>query len=127
MKRFTVGTAKGRFRIEAFVQEVGHDIVVSMWGGTRPHVGAIGIATPRPSLKDPKKWSATSSSFTYVGHKEDGVVKMVSELLAGQLKTNVVVTAGIHWDDVTSKDIQAILRLAQKLSEQILNRLKRSK
>ena len=85
------------------------------------------MATPRPSLKDPQRWSATSSNFTYVGHKEDAVVKMVSEMLAARLKTNVVVTAGIHWDDLTSREIQIIAHLTQKLSDQILKKLEKSK
>ena len=127
MKRFTFEVSKGRFKIQALVQEVGQDILVSMWGGTLPHIGAVGMATPRPSLKDPKKMSATSSTFTYVGHKEDALVKRVSERLAARLKTNVVVTAGIHWDDLTSREIQIIAHLTQRLSDQILKKLEKSK
>jgi len=69
MKRYSFEVSKGRFKIQALVQRVGQDILVSMWGGTLPHIGAVGMATPRPSLRDPKKMSATSSTFTYVGHK----------------------------------------------------------
>ena len=127
MKQFTVEVSKGRFKIQGLVQKVGQDILVSMWGGTLPHIGAVGMATPRPSLKDPKKTSATSSTFTYVGHKEDAVVKRVSERLAARFKTNVVVTAGIHWDDLTSHEIQIIAHLTQKLSDQILKKLGKSK
>jgi hypothetical protein len=123
MKRFTFEVSKGRFKIQALVQEVGQDILVSMWGGTLPHIGSVGMATPRPSLRDPKKWSATSSTFTYVGHKEDLIVKGISEMLAGRLKRKVVVVAGIHWDDITSKEIQRIARLTKKLSDQILKKL----
>jgi hypothetical protein len=127
MKQFTVEVSKGRFKIQGLVQEVGQNILVSMWGGTLPHIGAVGMATPRPSLKDPKKTSATSSTFTYVGHKEDAVVKRVSERLAARFKTNVVVAAGIHWDDLTSSEIQIIEHLTQKLSGQILKKLEKSK
>ncbi len=94
MKRFLVEISKGRFRIQGFVQEVGQDLLISTWGGTRFHIGAVGIAIPRPSLKNPKKWSATSSNFTFIGHKEDALVKKISEKLAAQLRRNVVVTAG---------------------------------
>ncbi len=90
--------------------------------GAQPHIGAIGTATPRPSLKDPKKWSATSSNLTFVGHKEDILVKKVSEKLATRLRRNVVVTAGIHWDGITSKEIKTIQNLTQKISDQILKR-----
>ncbi len=125
MKKFIIAVSKGRFSIQAMVQELGKDILVSMWGGTRPHIGAIGMATPRPSLKDPNQWSATSSTFTYVGHKEDVVVKRISEILAARMRTNVVVTAGIHWDDLTAKEIQIIARLTQELTEQILKKLEK--
>ena len=55
MKRFLVEVAKGRLKIHGLVQEVGQDILVSIWGGTRPHIGVIGIAIARPSLKETKK------------------------------------------------------------------------
>jgi len=127
MKPFAFEVSKGRFKIQALVQRVGQDILVSMWGGTIPHIGAVGMATPRPSLRDPKKMSATSSTFTYVGHKEDAVVKRISELLASRLKTKVVVSAGIHWDDLTSREIDIIAKLTQKLSAQILKKLEASR
>jgi hypothetical protein len=123
MRRFLVEISKGRFKIHGFVQEVGQDILVSIWGGTQPHIGAVGMAIPRPSLKDEKKWSATSSNFTFVGHKEDTLVKNISEKLAAQLKRNVVVTAGVHWDGMTSKEIKTIRNLAQKISDRILKKI----
>ena len=122
MKRFLVEVAEGRLKIHGLVQEIGQDILVSIWGGTRPHIGAIGIAVPRPSLKDPKKRSATSSNFTFVGHKEDALVKEISEKLAAQLERNVVVTAGVHWEDITSREIRSVESLLRKMSTQILKR-----
>jgi len=127
MKSFLVEISRGQFKIHSSVQEVGQDILVSIWGGTRPHIGAVGIAIPRPSLKNQKKWSATSSNFTFVGHKEDTLVKKISEKLAARLRRNVVVTAGLHWDGVTSNEIKTIQNLTQKLSDRILKRLQRTK
>ena len=123
MKRFLVETSRGRFKACGFVQVVGEDILVSVWGGTRPHIGAVGIAVPRHSLKNPRQWSATSSNFTFPGHKEDVLVKKISEELAARLKKNVVVTAGIHWDSITLKEIKTIENLTGKLSDRILEKL----
>ena len=123
MKRLPIILSKGKFTIEGQVQEIGPDILVSIWGGSRPHIGAIGIAVPRHSLKNPRKWSATSSNFTFPGHKEDTLVKKISERLAAQLRRNVVVTAGIHWNSITLKEIKTIENLAGKLSDRILERL----
>ena len=123
MKSFKVHISKGPFEICGSVQEVGDDLLVSFWGGTKPHIGAVGVAIPRPSLKDPQKWSATSSTFTFIGHKEDALVKKISERLASHLKRNVVVTAGLHWKDITSKEIKLIENLTEKMSGQILKKL----
>jgi hypothetical protein len=127
VKRFQVEISKGRFKIRASVQEIGQDLLVSIWGGTRPHIGAVGIAIPRPSLKNPKQWSATSSNFTFLGHKEDGMVRKTSEILATRLRRNVVVTAGVHWDKITLDEIETIQKLTQRLSDRILEKLQRTK
>jgi gallate decarboxylase subunit D len=125
MKRFNLEISKGRFKMNGLVHEVGSDILVSIWGGTRPHIGAVGMAIPRLSLINPKKWSATSSIFTFVGHKEDIIVKKMSEKLAARLRRNVVVTAGVHWDNLTPAEIKTIQTLAQRLSDQILKRMEK--
>jgi hypothetical protein len=124
MKRYRVEVTEGRFRIQGLIEEIGRDLLVSIWGGTKPHIGAVGMATPRPSLKDPRKWSATSSNFTFIGHKEDLLVKMISEGLSAQLKRNVVVVAGIHWNAITSREIEVIEGLTEKMSARILKRWK---
>jgi hypothetical protein len=123
MKRFSLKISKGRLKIEGLVQQIGNDILVSLWGGTRPHIGAVGMAVPRPSLSNPKKWSATSSSYTFIGHKEDLLVKEVSEKLTSRLKRNVVVTAGLHWDGLTPAGVKAVEGLVRKISDQILRRI----
>ena len=120
-----VSISKGKFKLHAHTQRMGQDLLVSIWGGTRPHIGAVGMAIPRPSLRDPKKWSATSSNFTFIGHKEDALVKRISETLATELRRNVVVVAGIHWDDLTAREIKIIEDLTQKMSDQILKKLKK--
>ncbi|MBI4495322.1 MAG: hypothetical protein HY697_00125 [Deltaproteobacteria bacterium] len=123
MKRFALQSSRGRFKLKAHVQELGEDILFAIWGGSRPHIGAVAAATPRPSLMDPRKWSATSSNFTFVGHKEDGLVRKVSEVMAARLRRNVVVAAGIHWDGIGPADIQIIEELAGEITVRALQRL----
>jgi len=60
---FVVKTDKGNFDLEASVRFVGKDLLVAIWGGERPHIGAVAIAQPRPSLKDPAQISSTGSVF----------------------------------------------------------------
>jgi hypothetical protein len=127
MAERSLAVDEGRLRIEISVREIGEDLLVAMWGGTRPHIGAVGIAVPRPSLRDPSQWSATSSNYTFLGHKEDAIVREVSETLAAALRRNVVVTAGMHWDDLGPDEIEQIARLSRRVAQSIIEQLRDGK
>lgn len=99
-------------------------MLVYIWGGEAPHIGAVAMATPRPSLADPTISSATASVFTYVGHKEDRLVQFIAEQLATELESKVVVTAGIHWDNLHRQGIKMVESNAQDLTEHLLKKLR---
>jgi len=61
--------------------------------------------------------------LTFLGHKEDGVVKMASERLAATLGTHVVVTAGIHWDGLSSGSIATIEARCTEVVDRLLEQL----
>jgi hypothetical protein len=123
MRRFDLSSERGRYQIHATTMLIGDDLLVAIWGGTKPHIGAVAVALPRPSIADPQITSSTSSIFTLLGHKEDEVVKMVSERLSAQLAKNVVVTAGIHWDNLTEEAIEEIVHNCRKLADEIHARI----
>ena len=119
MKRFDLSSQGGRYQIHATAILIGDDLLVAIWGGTKPHIGAVAVALPRPSIADPRITSSTSSVFTLLGHKEDEVVKMVSEHLSARLEKNVVVTAGIHWDNLPEEAIEGVVHNCRKLADEI--------
>ena len=119
MKRWELSTPQGEYTIHSLSVLVGEDLLTCLWGGTQPHVGAVGVALPRPSMADTQATSSTSSVFTLLGHKEDAVVKIVSERLSARLNRNVVVTAGIHWDDLDEEGVASILDNCRWLAERI--------
>jgi hypothetical protein len=121
--QFYVKTEEDSYNLEAAALRLGQDWLISIWGGVRPHIGAVAAAQPRPSLKDEKVTSATASVLCFLGHKEDVIVKDVSEKLAASLKTNVVVTAGIHWDDIDLEGIQRIIDNCRILISKIKERI----
>jgi hypothetical protein len=43
---------QGQYRVEARGILIGNELMVAIYGGTAPHIGAIAIAIPRPSLQD---------------------------------------------------------------------------
>lgn len=119
---FTIETNTGAYDLTASVRMIGDDVLVAIWGGEKPHIGAVAIAQPRPSLKDPEVTSATASVICLVGHKEDELAKAAAEILAAALETQVVVTAGIHWDNLAPDAIERIIRNSETLIDLILEK-----
>ena len=117
---FRIKTEAEVYRLEASVQEIGSDLLIAIWGGDKPHIGAVAVAQPRPSLKDSSVLSATASVFCYVGHKDDVIAKESAEKLSAALNRNVTVTVGIHWDDLQEVGIKTVVENSQQLVSTII-------
>jgi hypothetical protein len=120
---FSLKTNTEAYDLEAFVKEIGQDLLVAMWGGERPHIGAVAVAQPRASLRDESVMSATASVFCYVGHKDDLIAKESAERISAALDRNVTVTVGIHWDDIDEAGIKTIMGNSRQLVNMILKKL----
>ena len=118
-----VKTETGSFDLEAGVRRIGDDLLVAIWGGEKPHIGAVSAAQSRPSLKNPEATSATASVICFPAHKEDELAKAVSEILAAVLDTRVVVTAGIHWDNISEEGIKQVISNSKILVDLILKEM----
>lgn len=123
LQRVSVSSADDSYKLEAEAVRIGADILVYVWGGDRPHIGSVAAAQPRPSLKNPSQTSATASVLNYVGHKEDIVAKEIAEMLAASLETNVVVTAGIHWDNLTPEGVKLVVSHCHEIGDRLRDAL----
>lgn len=121
--RVKAKTNTGSFDIEATVLRIGDDYLVAIWGGERPHIGAVAAAQPRLSLESPGTTSATASVICFPGHKELDIAREVSEKLAAALGVSVVVTAGIHWDNISKAGIAKVMSNTKVLAGLILERI----
>lgn len=119
----TIRTDSVEFGLSAQINEVGPDLLVVVTGGPLPHIGAVAAATPRKSLADPDRISASTSVFCYVGHKEDEIARFLAQNLAAGLKRKVVVTAGMHWDELSPEGISQVEARARELLASILDSL----
>ena len=126
-KPIRVSHQRGPYRLEAEILPLGEDLVVSIWGGTAPHVGALALAIPRPSLKDPTTISSTASVLARMGHKEDDIVKKASERISASLNRVVAVAAGIHWDHIPDEGIEAVRLACDELVDKIIDRIQGEK
>jgi len=97
------------YQVQILAFSVGDDLVVIVSGGEKPHVGAVAVSLPRPSLSNSEIVSSSTSVFALVGHKEDDVAKAMAGRLAASLEKNVVLTAGIHVDNISAEGIKKIL------------------
>lgn len=115
-----VGDSKGGYTLQGTVITLDSDDVIVVLGGGRDHIGAIGLAIPRPSLEDPKGISATTSVLTMLGHKDDEPAKYVGEKIAAATKRNIAVIAGVHYDNLAFTDLEILRELWVSLSEKII-------
>ena len=99
---------KRPYRVTISAVSIGDDLVVMVWGGEKPHVGAVAVSIPRPSLKNSAVTSATTSVYALVGHKEDDLAKAMAQKIAATLNKNVVLTAGIHVDSLSDDGIKIL-------------------
>ena len=108
------------YRLQGTIIFLDNDDVIVVVTGGRDHIGAISLAVPRPSLLDQNRISATSSVLTMLGHKEDELVKYVSEKIASATGRNVVVVAGVHYDGLARDDLEIVREQWVVLTEKII-------
>lgn len=123
-KILKISFGKGKHRIYSVAIITADGVIVDLAGGDKPHVGAVSINIPRRSLKDPSKFSASSSVFTLVGHKDDEIAKPISEKLSRELNQVVVVVAGLHVEHATNEDINRLLSNSMHIAEILVKKLK---
>jgi len=112
------------YKINAQIILLENDVVVVLSGGIE-HIGAIGVAQPRQSIQNKDKIASTSSVYTFLGHKEDIIVKEMSEGLSKTLNKKVVVVAGMHWDNFGEKAIEEVINLCEKIKNRIIEEILR--
>lgn len=114
---------KGRIKINMKVLSVGEDLCLIISGGDSPHIGCVTLSVPRPSLADKNVVSATTSILNLIGHKDDEAAKYVSHTLSSKLNKNVVVTCGIHVNNITAEEIDITINLLRELTEKLIKGL----
>ncbi len=126
-KRYHLTLTEGAppLQIRAEVCLIGNDLVVTISGGAKPHVGAVAVGIPRPSLDDPDIVSATASVFAMIGHKEDDLARNMARVLAAKLNRTVVITVGIHVDKISAEEIGDIEGSCNRLLENLLEMIKK--
>ena len=127
MRSQTFTCGKAPYLVSAAAAFCGQDVVLIVGGGTVPHIGAIAVAMPRPSLSPGGRPSASASVICALGHKDDLPARELALLLASLLNTTVTVTAGIHLDEAKPEDLEILHQNWQKLTKLLQEKLSSQK
>ena len=109
LKQMAFTAGEGKYQVQLLVTVTGDGLIVQLFGGTRPHVGAVALSQPRPGLSDPDRISCNTAIIPLLGHKDDEVAKPVAEEIARACGRPVVVVAGVHVDGAAAGDIEQLV------------------
>ncbi len=99
-------------RLEAL--SVGNDLVVIISGGDVPHVGSISVGFTSPSqFRDAQTKGVSTISLP--GHKDYVLSTTIAERLIHELDRSVIVNVGIHIDNATKTEIDAIIKTTEEI------------
>ncbi|MEG0297472.1 MAG: hypothetical protein RR620_12205 [Clostridium sp.] len=116
---FSLSKKFNNYTINCVSIEMGNDLNISIYGGNKPHIGAVALAIPRPSLSDDSIISSSASLLTVVGHKEDDIVYKTSKRLSSLLNKTIVLSCGIHFDNLSQDDIVNISNIINEFIDKI--------
>jgi gallate decarboxylase subunit D len=102
---------------------LGNDLLLVIYGGTHPHIGAVALGIPRESLMDSNAHSASVSILTLTGHKDDEIAREIARSTAASLRRVVTVIVGIHLDQATEAQIQSFIINARSLAQLIVEKV----
>lgn len=121
-KVFSAGEGKYKITLIATITEEG--LVAQIFGGEKPHLGAVAISTPRPSLADPEQVSCNTIVIPLPGHKDDQIAKPVAEEIAKVWGSQVLTVVGIHVDNAGEKDIKKLIDNCHMVKSELLESLR---
>ena len=88
-------------------------VQIGLFGGDKPHIGAVGILAPDGKI--------TVTEFE--GHKEGILCQQWCEALAKAGCAPTVVSAGVHYDNASKEEIVQIVQLCNELLKDMLDKV----
>ena len=97
--------------IIAHVLVLDEGVHVSLYGGDRVHIGAVGIIDP----------DGNRTITQFPGHKEGMVCEQWMDAFVSTKIAPIIVEAGIHYDHLSMIEIQEILLQTHELAEESIS------
>lgn len=122
MYSFTVG--KGKTMIKVSLKEFGSDILLLVSGGDE-HIGSVVAASPGENLKKDGRSCVTSSTYNFIGHRDEALIRFAAENIASRLNRRVVAVGGFHIDDISSEELETVLANSRNIADMIVSEMER--
>lgn len=100
--------------------EIGNEMIFIVSGGDYPHIGAVAVGIPRPSLKIPNQLSSTISTYVFIGHKDDIIANKIAHEISRKMNKKVVVIAGIHFNHLSERDIKLVVKKSEVICRELI-------
>ncbi len=97
--------------IECLTIYTDNGITVTIAGGEKSHVGAVAVIDERGLLE----------TITLPGHKETMIANTWANRLFARCKQPVVVSVGIHYDNITAEEIESVLIACEEMLKNVID------
>ena len=99
--------------LQVVVLNTAEGVQLLISGGDRPHIGAVCVMDSR----------GNAVSHCFPGHRDDIIANKWAAEIHKKTRTAVVVSAGIHYDQISREQIQTILDTTDALLHTVLERI----
>lgn len=100
--------SKDGILIKADITHMGDDILISVYGGDRPHIGSCVL---------------NGKSLTISNHKDFIALEVIYRIIKKHTSSNICLVGGIHVKNITKSQIDTVLKLCEELADKIKNKL----
>lgn len=107
-------TTQENYTMTAAVEVIGKDIFIKITGGDTPHIGTVTTLTKNSELQ-----TIRFPSHDGRLHKDDVLAIRIGKIIQENLPGSCTITAGVHVNHITKKQIMVSGQMAQNLGEKI--------
>ncbi|HCD07841.1 amino acid decarboxylase [Companilactobacillus crustorum] len=109
------------YTMSAKIEVIGKDLFIEVTGGDTPHIGTVTTLTKNTEIQT-IRYPSHDGRF----HKDDVLAVRIGKIIQADLPGSCTITAGVHVNHISKKQITVSGQIAQNLGEQIKAWLKQT-
>lgn len=109
------------YTMKANVEVIGKDLLIKITGGDTPHIGTVTTLTKTTDLETIRYPSHDGRL-----HKDDVLATRIGKIIQSDLPGSCTITAGVHVNHISKKQIMVSAMMSKNLGEQIKDWLEKT-